>query len=266
MKEEDLILIAKKLRGELPEAEENAFQQRLTTDTEFQEKYHFEKHLIENLNENDWDLTENFNQSAMEEYAQLYRSQKTQELKEILEQAKFRFKEKELPKRTLQWPWYAAAAVILLLITTIFLFDSPRSSNELYHAYLDKTEIPSLSHRGAAINGTLTQALQFYKEGAYDKALPLFKQLEGSGEINRATLLLYQGISEMELDRVNEAEETFDLLINSDLMDASKGYWFKALLYLRMDKPEKAKEILEKIKAGSLYNYQKAEQILNALK
>lgn len=266
MKEEDQILIAKKLRGELLAEEKDTFQQRLATDIEFQKNYHFEKHLIENLNEEDWDMSEDFNQSEIEAYTELYRSRETQELKETLSRVKTRFRSKEVtPLRRQKWLWFAAAAAIALLIITSLLINSQKTPKGLYISYFDVNEIPSLNQRSAEENLTLSEAQQFFKKGAYEEALSLFKQLEVSGEINRANLLLYIGVSEMELEKFNEAEETFNTLINSNLMDASKGYWFKALLYLKMGESEKAKEILEKIKVNSLYNYQKTDEILNSL-
>lgn len=74
--------------------------------------------------------------------------------------------------------------------------------------------------------------------------------------------MIYKGLSEIELSKYLEAEKTFDSLINSDLIDAEKGYWFKSLLYLKNNKILKCKTLLNKIITESLFNKEKAELLL----
>ena len=69
----------------------------------------------------------------------------------------------------------------------------------------------------------------------------------------------------MESGNLENAKTTFDQLIESDLLDASKGYWYKALLFLKKGEEQEAKVILEKIKSESLYNSLKAGELLEEL-
>ena len=69
----------------------------------------------------------------------------------------------------------------------------------------------------------------------------------------------------MKIAKTANAIETFNQLIESKLLDASKGYWYKALAYVKAGDKEQAKALLEKITSDSLYNHQKAEELLDKL-
>lgn len=267
MKEENQLLIEKKLRSELTPDEEDVFQDRMKSDEGFKESYLFEKQLIENLDDEDWNLAENPNQNEVGQYAELFRDNQTKDLKQTLEKVKAEFRNKEETHlRKIGWIWYAAAAAIVIMIISIFaLTDWTQTPNELYLSYFDKKEMPSLIHRGNDVDDQLVEAQQLFESGDYEKALSIFDHLIDTRLTNRATIYIYKGISEMELNQYVKASQTFNKLINSNLMDASKGYWFKGLLYLKMNEKDKAIKVFEKIQADSLYNHQKSAEILNSL-
>lgn len=80
-----------------------------------------------------------------------------------------------------------------------------------------------------------------------------------------SVIYIYLSLSQMGMESYTEAEATLDEFIQSDLLESSKGYWYKALLFLaRGDLPDSEK-ILRRIIDEKLYNYQLAEELLDEL-
>jgi len=69
----------------------------------------------------------------------------------------------------------------------------------------------------------------------------------------------------MQLNKFDAAEVTFNSLIASDYLDAQKGYWYKALLYLKKKDTETARALLETIIANQYYNDAKAAELIEKL-
>lgn len=151
------------------------------------------------------------------------------------------------------------AAVVLLFFALQGVFERP-NTQELYATYFQQTKMPALATRGAA--NDMTKALVAFRAKDYKTALALFNQ---ASKADTADFMLYKGVCEMELAQYNDANNTFDRLIASSLLDAEKGYWYKTLLLLKQDKPKAAKAILKQIIAKKQYNYQQAEKLLEVL-
>ena len=87
-----------------------------------------------------------------------------------------------------------------------------------------------------------------------------------SGELknnsSNSNLYLYLGISQMELNQFEESQKTLNSLINSNLIDSEKGYWFKGLSYLKSNRINEAKIMFQKIIDNSYYSHLKASEIL----
>ena len=77
---------------------------------------------------------------------------------------------------------------------------------------------------------------------------------------------LYIGASYLQLDNQKETIEAYDTLINSNALNRSKGYWFKALAYLKFGEEEKAKAALVQIKNNpTFFKHQEAIELLDKL-
>lgn len=262
MKLEDDILIEKYLRGTLSKDELSVISERIKNDDDFKKKVAFEKQLFETLNDDDWSFMEGEEAPEATLYEKIYKSDAVKKVKETIQQEnqKYQNRKRTLFKRKF---FYMGAAVIALLIS-IYLFSPkpPYSSEKLYTQYIESTDLPSLVTREQGEN-VLAKGQSFFEAKAYEKAIPIFKnRLELD---NNATVYLYLGISQMELNRFSEAEKTFNSLINSNLLDAPKGKWFKALLYLKMKKIKKSKLLLEEIITTKSYNFQQAQELLEKL-
>ena len=55
------------------------------------------------------------------------------------------------------------------------------------------------------------------------------------------TVFLYIGMTQLNLNKPEAAISSFDKVINSQILDRSKGLWFKALLYVKEDDQNLAK-------------------------
>ena len=88
------------------------------------------------------------------------------------------------------------------------------------------------------------------------------EECELKNNSSNSNLYLYLGISQMELNQFEESQKTLNSLINSNLIDSEKGYWFKGLLYLKSNRINKAKIMLQKIIDNSYYSHLKASEIL----
>lgn len=267
--EEDM-LIREFLNNTLSEKERNEVLLRIETDTDFKEKVNFEKQLFLNLNEDEWSISKAKELPEVKEYEELLKSNTTQELKNTLRNVNAAYQSTQ-KKKTGSWLMYSGIAMILMLIgiTVFSLYPTKISPDELYASYLNISELPSLVDRGGTDKKTLIKVQKLFEDNAYSQALDILKKESGTIDKNKATILLYTGISQMELNQFASAEETFDTLIHSGLIDAPKGTWYKALLFIKQHKLTEAKVLLSQIVISSA-NYKSKEalellEVLNSL-
>ena len=144
------------------------------------------------------------------------------------------------------------------------MFNRGINNDDLYAEYSDYSNLPSFVSRGEVGTDSLYNAENLFKENKYKEALDIF-QSQINTSTNTGSVYIYTGLSQIELEQYKQAENTFDTLIESNLLDAEKGYWYKALLYLKQDNHEKAISILKVIVSESLFNNKKATELLNKL-
>lgn len=258
---EDAILIDNYLKGLLSKNEQNSFLERLESDIDFNEKFELEEQLFNALNGDSWSFVENGN-SEVNDYIKLLREDDLQILKKSLEETNTEFKSKK-DKTSRRFFYYLAAASVVVFLGFQFFFNQNISNQELYNDYVALNDLPSFVSRGNS-SDELVKAQNLFENKKYEDALLVFQSFEGQSN-NEGTLYIYKGIAQTELGKYNEAEQTFNMLINSNLIDAEKGYWYNALLNLKQDKTKETKRILNKIVSNSLYNNQEAKELLDKL-
>ncbi|MDH7445725.1 tetratricopeptide repeat protein [Aquimarina sp. 2201CG14-23] len=263
--EED-ILIQNFLNGKLSEQERNEVLSKIEENPDFKEKVNFEKQLHLNLNHTDWSIGSNHSLPEVKEYEELLKDATTQELKNTLKTVNSDYQKKQI-KQPRSWLLYSGIAAILLLIgVTIFSTSNNLSSEELYASYINHSELPSLIDRGSTDQTVLINAQKLFEAKQYDQALDILTNDIDSVQQNKAIVYLYTGISQMELNQFDQAENTFNKLINSKFIDAPKGIWFKALLLLKQNKIKDAKDLLMQIaKSPSNYKSKEASELLEQL-
>nr|WP_321228174.1 hypothetical protein [uncultured Psychroserpens sp.] len=259
---EDDILINNYLQGLLSENEQNSFLERLEFDSNFRDTFKLEEQLFNSLNEDSWSFIEQKN-SEVDEYLNLLEEDDLKKLKKTLNRVSEEFKETPKKKTKYRFYYLAAASIALLISLSIFL-NQDASNQELVNDYLDTSRLPSFVSRGEASIDDLIEAQHYFENEDYQRSLDIFTTALETNTTN-ASIYLYTGISQMRLEKYTAAELTFDKLIQSDLLDAQKGHWYKALLYLKQDKVVESKIMLEKIVANSYYNHSKAKELLEKL-
>lgn len=263
--EEENKYIEDYLLGKLSQEDEVVLQQRMSDDVRFRESVLLQQQLLESLSENTWSYAKNVDEKHVKEYEELYSNKETIQLKQVIKQAQNDYKN-GASKNKRPWLYYLSAALIAILITIITLMPQEKSSQELYVDYYNTSDIPSLVSRGGGEDASLMDASRYFEEGNYNEALKILILKSSTDLKNRASILLYKGISEMELGQFDNAHASFDQLRNSDLIDAPMGTWYKALLYLKMNDSEKAKVLLTQISASSSnYKYKEAKELLEKL-
>jgi len=258
----DDILITQYLNNTLSTQEKEVVVARMKTDPTFKEKVYFEKQLLDTFSEEEWSFIENTDAKEVQEYSELFK--KEGKLKQVLEEAKTNY---NTPKKKTNYKWhlYASAAIIVLLIAIVPFVNNSSSSTELYAFYINTTELPSLSIRGNDSNHIRTKAQHLFEQKKYKESLVIFNNELDLSKKQTATVYLYMGIAQMELNQFQKAENSFDALLNSGLMDAPKGHWYKALLSLKMKNLKESKSILNTISSKQLYNHQQADELLREL-
>ncbi|WP_109301938.1 tol-pal system YbgF family protein [Aquimarina sp. AU474] len=262
--EED-ILIQDFLKDKLSEKERNEVLFRIENDEIFRDKVNFEQQLFLNLNEKEWSVSKNTGHDEVEVYEQLLRDKSSQELKETLQEVNADYQAKQKKNNRSWWSYAGIAAVALIIGVTVFL-SSNTSSQELYANYINLSELPSLVERGKTDHKIFIKAQKAFETKQYDKVLGILANDLDTIQNNKATIYLYIGISQMELGKFNEAEKTFTRLTKSNLIDAPKGKWYMALLFLKQNNTAKAKEILREIMASkNNYKHDQAKELLELL-
>ncbi len=260
---EDDILIEKYLNKSLSKEELTAFENRLLHDPSLQEQVNINKQLIDAINEDSWSFSSGHETEALKEYEDILNAPQLQNLKKTIDHIQDGDKETSKVIRLSNWKRYAiAASIVAIGLFSYFMLQAP-SNEELYTDYLQLETLPSLVSRSDD-SQLLAQGQKAFEKGSYNDAITIFN--EAFLTTKESGVYLYLGISKLQLSQFDSAEKTFDDLIASDLIDAEKGYWYKALLYLKQDNTERSKEVLNKIISGDLYNVEKAKQLLKKIK
>ena len=260
-------IIEQYLKGELSVAEAQAFEQRLETEPALKEQLRLERQVQAALDENDWAPAENQDHKEVKAYAEAFGSAETRSIKGSIAQASKAYHSKAIkPKAKTRRLWYySAAAVVAFVITFTLLKPQPIDTAALHTEYLAKTELPDLTTRSADDEAAeLLRAQGFLNNGEYEQAAAAFgKLLEEMPE--RGGVYINLSLAQTALGQYDKAIQSLDQLINSNLLDAQKGHWYKALVYLKADKASKAKKELKTIVDEGYYNRQLATELLGDL-
>lgn len=266
---EDDQLIHDFLNGLLSEVQIKEVEQRMHLDSIFREKILIEKQLFETLNPNDWSFAENVNHQKKETYSTIYNSKEATDFKQTLIKvnSEYQNSQKNTSKKTIRKFFYPVAAAILIIGGLIFMYPKKENLKDVYASSINFSELPSMVVRSESESkSTLIKAQNAFEAKDYKNALVLISSQEKVIRKQRGVLLLYKGISQMELEDYDTALKTFDSLSTSNFIDAPKGIWYKALLFLKKGDKKAARIALEKIISNpNHYKYEKAKEILKKL-
>ncbi|MDG5492524.1 tol-pal system YbgF family protein [Psychroserpens sp. SPM9] len=250
------------LNGSLDEEETLAFENDLKTNIELRDYLEISSQMNDSFDESNWLFAKNKESEDLNAIEDYIKSDEAQQTKRLIENiSKSQGQVKVLNAR---YYYYVIAACLMLFLGISFVFNFGTSQEELYSEYSDYSNLPSFVSRSNNTEIQLANAETLFKNKHYEEALNIFQtSLNASNE--KGSIYIYIGLSQTELSQYKSAEETFNLLISSDLIDAEKGHWYKALLYLKQEKTEETKQVLNTIISNSYDNHEKAKALLNDL-
>ena len=216
--DDDIIrLIERYLDDEMSEDERNAFEYRLTKDSDLSKALLMQKSAIADIKKY-WEL-------------------KT-EMNEIYSRVKSESNQTIQPKSN-RGIWYGIAASIALLILALFLIKNLGTPNhkKIYASYYAPfTQDNQFRGFDTNLNDSLyIKAILLYNQQEYDKAAGLFSDMiDQNGGLE--VLYIYLGSSYLNLDRDSEAKKVLrETEYFSDNRIVQHGRWYLALAELKSE-------------------------------
>jgi hypothetical protein len=243
MEDQDYILFESYLSNELSKDEAATFEARLKSEPDFNKAFNTFKALnsfLENKFENEEASTEF--QNNLKSISNSY------------------FEKQEAPKKVIQFkPWQYAMAASVALLIGIFLFNN--FSNPSFNDYNDYESV-SFTVRGVN-DDLLLSAENAFNNKDFAKAEVVLSQLLIKDDSNQE-LQLYKGVSLMELNKFDEADNLFGKLSNESSAFKNKAKWYLALSKLKQENNDACIEILKTIPEVA-DDYKQAQKLINKL-
>lgn len=164
----------------------------------------------------------------------------------------------------------AAALVLILAISSkVFFSAGSKNSSAVYDKYYEV--YPAImsfrsTSEGAEEKDLLYKAFASYDIKDYNQASQYFETIAMQDSTNYLSRF-YLGICKIELDNLNEAEEYLsELILRNNHIFWEQAHWYLAMVYVKKDKQNKAREILHKIVQQNMAKTEEAKDILKSLK
>lgn len=237
------------------------FEGRLENDPELLQEFMIQQNLFNTLEEESWAFEDNPNAEDINEITSYLASSEAKNVADAIAQANKEYQTAQKQSYRIPRWLYPIAASVLLLIGYFFFFENTMTTAELYAEYQNWDNLPSLIARADAdATAHLAQGQADFKSKKYQEASEVFSkylQTETNPQVST-----YLGIAYIELEQYSLALETFDKLLKSNSLDSSKAFWYKALVYLKMDDKAKTLETLNLLlQKESNYNYRLAKEL-----
>ncbi|MEP0266111.1 tetratricopeptide repeat protein [Dokdonia sp.] len=266
MTSEESHLIGNYLNGMLSLEETKEIEQRISEEKSFRESVLIEMQLFDSIDPERWSYVQKVNEENKNAYIELSKRENILKLKETIDKANATYQNSVSGSKNSLWKIYSTAAAVVIICGLVFLWPTTPTTDELYTNALNLSELPSLTYRGENDSERLLEVAQeAFENKNYKEALAYFQDFRPKDPSN-TTLEVYKGIAYMELGNYAEAREIFETLANSDVIDAPKGEWYMALLFLKKGDKDTAGSELQKIAAiPSHYKYEEAKSLLKYL-
>lgn len=261
---EDLITqIDDYLDNNLDASSRQSFEEQMNIHAELKELVLLNQQMREQYNDEDWPFIKDSNTSRIKELETYFKSEEGLKDAALLKTINEKYKNQSKPIKKINRNIFIGIAASIILLVGYFVINQNTNN---FDAYYNWDELPSLVAKADENNNLLVEGELAFTNNKFDVAKNNFEiYLQNDEEFN-ATILVYYGLSQLELNEFEDAIKTFDILIKSDAIDKSKGYWYKALIYLKIEDNENAKKELGIIlKDASNFNYKKAKKLLEQL-
>ena len=156
------------------------------------------------------------------------------------------------------WLYTGLAAAVIII--GFFIFAPNNSDQKLFEQYFQPlTNV--YSSRSADLNApSLTQALEYYKEEDYKRALNSFDQIRQPSD----TIVLYKAVSHLSLGQAQQALAALKAIPESSNLKHTVN-WYRGLAFLLAENRDSCQVVLRKIPTGDA-NKASAEAILKSFK
>jgi TolA-binding protein len=165
--------------------------------------------------------------------------------------------------------WAAASIAILFACISGWLYFSAYSTNpcqQIFSEYYEPYQMDIPTRSDGSIVNNLQMAFQAYESKEYNKAVSFFDVVL-STDNSMLIAYFYKGVSCIEIEDYTTALQSFQKVIdypsNPYYIQAK---WYSALTWLKVNKPENAKEHLKWLVLNDRYYGEKAKIIIKQLK
>lgn len=254
------------LNGELTPDELLAFEQEQIDEPELKAYVTLSQQLQQALSEDDW-LHHKNTSSHYDTVKKWYQEDDVLNFKEKIKQhedAAFAPKKNVFTFRRYWLP--IAAAFVAIFITIIYQFTAQPSLNELYAEYGTWNDTPSFIVQDENAANVKTKIELLYKNEKYETCVTAAETFLVTSNTDKTNVMIYKGFALVKLNEYSDALATFKTISESNAMDASKGLWYIALIYLKTEDQTNLQKTLKLITASKTnYQYSKALELLNAI-
>ena len=258
--------------GTMNASERSIFEKEIKSNAALRKEVDLHRSLKKAIQGEELDLVKNEEDNAtFTQIREIRRSEKYTTIEDSIGKIADAYFEKEVitqkPKR---WLYYIGSAVAVVIIAFLIQYNTRTLSTEtLYAEYSNWQDLPSLTLQNTTAN-ILAEGEQLFLTNEYAKAIVIFSEIAENqslkNELPNPYVLSYLGASYLEINDYENALSTFDQLLRSNSVDSSKGYWYKAMVYLKQGNKEKVREELKLILGDEdNFNFQKAQELCVAL-
>jgi tetratricopeptide (TPR) repeat protein len=159
----------------------------------------------------------------------------------------------------------AASLLLLVILSSILIYTAKPSSDNLYAQYYSRYDACYIT-RGNSETDALVLAIQLYDKKQYSDAISHFNKILKTDTKNTAAYF-FIGISYMEVNSYEKAIESLNIVIaQKDTAFLEHAEWYLALCYLKTNKVNLAKNILNQIAVSDNYYHSQAIELTRKLK
>ena len=239
-----------------------AFEEQIDSNADLREFLHLYKSLDTFEDEHDWPHLE-IDTEEIKKIARKFREPDTVAFAQKVQQFhQERNQKSSFARRSLIVMASIAAAFLLFIFQ---FWPSDITIDSVYDDHSSWDELPSFSVKGDTEDTLKIELENAFQSNNYEKVIVLADSIRSNTQTLVPNVMLYQGIAQLELDRFDEAIQTFTTLSNSNALDAHKGYWYIALVYAKQGNFTKFKPAIKKVASDPTnYKYEEAVEILKA--
>ncbi|MCB2196647.1 MAG: tetratricopeptide repeat protein [Bacteroidetes bacterium] len=163
----------------------------------------------------------------------------------------------------------AALVVILVISSKVFFSAGSQKSSALYERYYEVYPVIMSfrsTNEGAEEKDLLYKAFASYDIKDYNQASQYFESIAQQDSTNYLSRF-YLSICKIETNKLNEAEDYLsELTVKNNHIFWEQAHWYLAMVYVKKDKQNKAREILHKIVQQNMAKKKEAKDILKSMK